>query len=594
MNAWAALRRMSWGFSAPWSSRSQGDRHQEEPRLDLVRMVRLIAGGAIVVGVLVGALAVYQAYNATRAGAIQTMRAVLEVMDAELGTAIGGLEKVVAEQGEKFGREAEDPRALSDDLAIIARPLPFVRALLMINHAGVVVSDSRSDSGAVGFDVSDRDYYLAHLAGTGNDVYAAAPIISRLDGAWTFPISRAVRDSEGHLRGVLVTSVSTDYLSNLLGNVARQIPGLNLVLIDELGTVYARSDKDELAIGDRVTGGARIRDRLVLGLSDVFWAEASEDGPSRLSLLRRLSSLPLVLVVGTDWSVIVAGIKGPALLWGVLSAMIVLLVVLARRSLVRLAISLEEARAAAEAADHRKDEFVANVSHEIRTPLNAIIGFSEVIQADNLGLGLAEHYRIYARDIRDSGRHLLSIVDEILDISRINAQRLELTVDRVRPSELIDNAVSLVGGRAEARGISLVVTLSEGQEPVMRVDRRRMSQVLLNLLTNAIKYTPSGGVVTVWVLHDSNGLALIVEDDGPGIPANLLDVVMEPFERGDPSNVASQDGIGLGLAIAAGLMRAHGGSLTLECPLSGGTRAIARLPPSRVDRPSNGQSEPTN
>jgi PAS domain S-box-containing protein len=245
----------------------------------------------------------------------------------------------------------------------------------------------------------------------------------------------------------------------------------------------------------------------------------------------------------------------------------------------------EELRAAkdeAEAASRVKSEFLATMSHELRTPLNAIIGFSEIMAGEMLGpIGTAE-YRGYARDILGSGRHLLALISDILDFVKAESGSLQLQDEAVDLTNLAQSVTRLLSPQAETAGLAL--SLEEPGRPVIvRGDERRLRQVLLNLAGNALKFTPSGGAVTVAVVPRSDGgTEIAVRDTGIGIAAVDLPHVMEPFRQVDGSVTRSQDGIGLGLAICDRLVRLHRGSLTLNSELGKGTVATIRLPPDAI------------
>jgi signal transduction histidine kinase len=559
------------------------------------RLSRMIAlSSAVVVlaaTVFVGAM-IYQAYRSDRATAERTIDSVRLLMGQYLETTLGNLETVLANLGQRFGQGEREPAALSADLQAIANPLPFVRTLLVLDEAGRVIADSRPDQPAVGMIVADRDYFKVHLAPDAPQEFASPPLRSRVDGSWSFPVSRAIRGPEGNLKGVVVTSLSNAHFNDLFARLARVEIGMSMILLNRDGIVQGRWPEHSVDIGHDLSQAPVMR-RVKAGDQSFFWGRSPVDGTVRLVRTATLDPLPLVLAVGIERGAIFTGTVRAALTWGTALVVLGLMVLVVSRSMIRMAAAQEEARQRAEAADRRKDEFVANMSHEIRTPLNAIIGFSEMMETDTLGLGLPPTYADYAHDIHGSGRYLLSIVNEILDLSAIGARRLELEEQSVSVGALFEDLVHLVEFRARTKGIRLVPDAPGDPAPEVRADRRRLLQVLVNLTTNAIKYCPSGSTVTLSARRDPDGLALIVADDGPGIPPERLATIMEPFERGGESTVASDDGIGLGLAIARALMVAHGGRLTLDSRPGQGTCAIAVLPPERLRTPAPSDGEAT-
>ena len=243
----------------------------------------------------------------------------------------------------------------------------------------------------------------------------------------------------------------------------------------------------------------------------------------------------------------------------------------------RLASSYAREREHAIAANRAKSEFLANMSHELRTPLNAIIGFAEVITLRMWGAN-SDRYFDYAEDIVMSARHLLHVINDILDMSKIEAGRYELTLEDVDLPSVIGDCLTIVKGRAQEADIDLIDEFPTALPPA-HIDARAIKQVLLNLLSNAIKFTPSGGAVHVTGSCDSDGaLTIRVRDTGVGIRAEDLMRIFEPFWQGDPNIRRRSEGTGLGLAISRKFVELHGGSLAIASSESGGTVATIRLP----------------
>jgi len=562
----------------------QARRSKEARRLP--SLVRLLATFVIIVSIALGGAAVLQGWRADRDSATRVMESVLIALSQHLETALGSMEGILAGVGKRYSGTTINYEDLSRDLEAIGQPLAFMRAAILVDPNGMVAADSRPGRPAVGLDVSDRDYFLVHRVVGETPAFVSPPIKSRVDGVWSFPISHAVRAPDGSLTGVLVASISNAYINDLFSKLGRTYPGLDMVLTNLNGVLQASWPPRTGAVGDSLAESRLIREQVPVRVSGTYWGTSPLDGITRLIVFQRLNSLPLALAVGMDSSVVYSDTAGHALLWGGVVLTVVLIILLAARQLERMALALEDARTAAEAADHRKDEFMANMSHEIRTPLNAIIGFSEIMHLDSLQAGMAPVYAGYARDILDSGRYLLDIVDEVLDMSAILAHRVTLREAPLDPATLIADLVHMVQVRARKRSIDLTIDSGTddarpGPPPMVFADRRRLSQVVLNLLSNAIKYTQKGGQVRVRLSAGPDGVRLIVRDNGPGIMPDRLTIIMEPFERETRSDLASVEGVGLGLAVARGLIEAHGGTLRITSEPGGGTEAVAWLPPSR-------------
>jgi signal transduction histidine kinase len=247
--------------------------------------------------------------------------------------------------------------------------------------------------------------------------------------------------------------------------------------------------------------------------------------------------------------------------------------------------ALIDARQEAEAGSRAKSEFLANMSHELRTPLNAVIGFAELIHGEMMGNDAAAHarYREYAGDIRDSGSHLLGLINDILDFSKTEAGELHLIQDPVDLGEVVESAVRMLQPRAERAGIELATRVPSNLPPVMG-DGMRLRQILLNLVSNAIKYTPEAGHVSVSVETTDAGVLIKVSDTGIGIAPEDMSTVLEPFRQVDNDLNRRNPGTGLGLPLTKRLVELHKGVLELESALGHGTTAVVRLPANQERR----------
>ena len=244
--------------------------------------------------------------------------------------------------------------------------------------------------------------------------------------------------------------------------------------------------------------------------------------------------------------------------------------------------ALLAAKEAAELANRSKSEFLANMSHELRTPLNAIIGFSEMIKTATFGPVGSPKYREYATDIYGSGQHLLNVITDILDISKIEAGKLELHEEPVDVPEAVESCLMLVNERAENAGLTLEIEIADDLPP-LRADERKLKQILINLLSNAVKFTPEGGTVTtrVWY-HRDDGYVFQVADTGIGIAPDDIPKVLAPFGQVDSTLARKYEGTGLGLPLTKSLVEMHGGSFDLQSEPGVGTTVTARFPAGRI------------
>jgi signal transduction histidine kinase len=246
---------------------------------------------------------------------------------------------------------------------------------------------------------------------------------------------------------------------------------------------------------------------------------------------------------------------------------------------------LNQARYSAVEANKAKSEFLASMSHELRTPLNAILGFSEIIKEETFGPVGLHKYVDYAADVHSSGRHLLDLINDILDLSKIDAGKVELNEEELSLAHVMDDSLSLVRERALRGGVMLVEEPADEALPSVWADRRLLKQILLNLLSNAIKFTPAGGTVTTRLFADAAGIGFTVHDTGIGMSDEDVQKAMSPYGQIDSKVSRKHKGTGLGLPISLSLAKLHGGDLVVQSAPDRGTTMTLRLPPSRSRGP---------
>jgi two-component system, cell cycle sensor histidine kinase PleC len=246
-----------------------------------------------------------------------------------------------------------------------------------------------------------------------------------------------------------------------------------------------------------------------------------------------------------------------------------------------LAEKYAEEKTRAEGANQAKSKFLANMSHELRTPLNAIIGFSEIMESGMFGPLGTDKYREYCSDIHQSGQYLLDVINDILDMSKIEAGRIRLDPEPVELEAFLNDAMRVVSGRADDKRLALTARIGRGIR--LTADQRLLKQIALNLLSNAVKFTPEGGRVTVRARSRSGWVVIAIADTGIGIPEDALARLGRPFEQVESQLTKSHQGSGLGLAIAKSLTELHHGTMHIRSRLNRGTMVMLRLP---IDRAS--------
>jgi two-component system cell cycle sensor histidine kinase PleC len=241
-----------------------------------------------------------------------------------------------------------------------------------------------------------------------------------------------------------------------------------------------------------------------------------------------------------------------------------------------LAEKYAEEKTRAEEANQAKSKFLANMSHELRTPLNAIIGFSEIMGSGMFGPLGADRYTEYCRDIHSSGQYLLDVINDVLDMSRIEAGRMRLDRHTLRLDQMLNDSLRVVANRAAEKELAL--TLDVAPDIAFDADRRACKQIVLNLLSNAVKFTPEGGRIEVRGRARGHAVVIAIDDTGIGIPRDALKRLGRPFEQVESQHTKSHHGSGLGLAIAKSLVELHGGQMRIRSRLGAGTLVVVRLP----------------
>ncbi|HPD82182.1 MAG TPA: HAMP domain-containing sensor histidine kinase, partial [Alphaproteobacteria bacterium] len=243
----------------------------------------------------------------------------------------------------------------------------------------------------------------------------------------------------------------------------------------------------------------------------------------------------------------------------------------------RREIDLRDAKDSVERAYAAKTQFLANMSHELRTPLNAIIGFSEMMERQLLGPIGTEKYLEYIKGIRESGEHLLDLISDILDMSKIEAGKYELALEEFNIAKVIRMAIHMMEGRAVDKEIKINLDCKNENLKIV-ADRRAVMQMVLNLLSNAVKFSHRSGTVDITLKEGKDTLSITVKDQGIGIPANKLANITLPFEQAESHYSREYEGTGLGLSITKELSEIHGGNLSIESKLGAGTSVTIKLP----------------
>ncbi|KAF1857438.1 hypothetical protein Lal_00014291 [Lupinus albus] len=582
--------------------------------------------GALVVVVVLAALAgnaahrVYYDYQETQQRRFALVRDMARLVDDHVRRTVHTAD-VALDQAAAMVAEARGLQKLRDlkhwaRLREQAAQVEGADAIWIYDADGRAVLESASFPNRIA-DFADQSGLEALRGGMRLHIGAAQPVRT---GSYplVFPVSRPLHDDEGRFIGVASVSIRVNHLTDFYS-----LPGFEfdplIAVYRPNGEVVARRPEPEASVGRTVAAAPLFQSRLREGPEGQFLSLSPLDGVLRIAAYRTVRDYGLVVLAGIDREEAMA-VWRTRTLHTVVETIVGLLAVLAmlgwglryldrerkaqlalaearnavertsaeRDESARLAKALnhardmaETARQAAEAANRAKGEFLAGLSHELRTPLNAVIGFSDLIAREAEGPVGTPSYRQYAANVRDSGQHVLELINEILDHARAEAGALTIEEGQCDLEAAADFAVRMLTPRAERAGVLLSAVVAPAVS-ALRGDDRRIRQILLNLIANGVKYTPSGGSVTLSALLEDGTPVIRVTDTGLGIPAEDLDRVMEPFARVESADRRGVEGAGLGLPLTKRLVELHGGTLALRSTLGVGTTVTVRLPANRL------------
>ena len=473
---------------------------------------------------------------------------------------------------------------VAQDIQLILSERPQIRAIWLIDAAGRLFTDGRETETFQQLDVSGEDYFLIHRRTSLVPIFVGALSVDADTGRTYFPLSQRLSSPDGGFEGVSVAIVESDYFRRHFDR-QRHLGRAEFGLINVSGRLLAASS----GFGASPDGTTRTLDPSVIAHAYVNDASSIDrsaftggtDAITATSFLAEYGLYTVATIPTPFWSILsrqsTLTIMG---LWLTATSIACLYFMLsARHNRVAYAARLdaESARRSAERANAAKSNFLANMSHELRTPMNAIIGFSEILSDESPDRRDSQKYREYAEHIRDSGYHLLSLINDILDISKIEAGKVELTLDHLMLDRELSDCVRMVQGRAHQRGQAVTLRVPSDGVAVV-ADRRALRQIIVNLLSNAIAYTPEGGQITVSATDLGGCVSITVSDTGIGIPGDRIDDIRRPFEQLDNRYSRPQGGTGLGLSLVSRLTELHGGDVKISSVVGQGTTVEVHLP----------------
>jgi two-component system, cell cycle sensor histidine kinase PleC len=611
------------------SSKSDGLLSRVRPVTLLVASGILLAATVLIVTGWVASYLREQTLSSSEAG--------LSRLDAVLGEtanrSLQGIKGVLADvtiripfpdisSREEIARWMRDP-GVTAHLDNRVEATPQVAAIAFIGADGGLIRSS-GDWPISETSVAKRDYFIELQSHRQLDYAIGAAYLGGAEGTSVIPVARKVRADGGAFAGLAVAAVPVADFESLFRGVPLGYDGMISLMRRDGGVLAQFSPQQDMAV--HAPTPSTVLAALAGGAQGVFEEDRGEDGEWRIYVVQPLADFPLSVVISRSGEQALVGWSRQAAMFGAFAvcgviAIGFMVVLIARQFRTHGALAairaekieaeharlvaeaellkkaglsqllrdreaayeaLRLAKEEAEAANQAKSGFLATMSHELRTPLNAIIGFSEMMLREVLGALGNEQYRAYVGDIHASGTHLLQIINDILDLSKAESGKIELSEDVFDLRDIMRSVGQLTAGRVHDADLSQEVDFAADLPP-LRGDERKTKQVLLNLIANSVKFTPAGGHITVTGRFDpEDGLAVTVADTGIGIPEGDLERVLKPFEQVDSSLSRQHQGTGLGLPLVKAIMEMHGGRLRLKSTLGAGTAVTVVFPPERA------------
>ena len=550
----------------------------------------------VVLGIIATATALlYQEYRAVLAQGEERAHSLSQIAASYVNQTLRAIEVGMQSLDGDLARPGINPdlslAEMHHALARVEGVVPALQGIGVLDRSGTLIASAGSADPAP-LNLSDRDFFRFHAEHATGDLLLGRPIVSRPQGVVGIPVSLRLdgtaNAADDTFAGVVAGRINPKYLVSFFE--ALNVGAASLRLAD--GTVLARFPEIDLVNAAPLPFNAERITDLQPGIAE---SDSPLDGVRRIISLRRVGDMPVFVTTGLDRDALLADWRSKRDVAVALTLLLAVLMVggayvVRKRAADAVAMTVMAAHVRAEAAarhqadevSRSKSEFLSHMSHELRTPLNAILGFSEIIKSQAFGpVGVAK-YSEYADDIHYSASHLLSVINNILDLSKVESGRWQINDDEVRLEDLIDALIRLSSERAKRESVTIAVRGTPAG-CIIRGDRRTLLQIMLNLTINAIKFAgPNHAVdLTAERLADG-GLEIAVTDYGQGMSQEDVDQAMRPYESPSSHVARAKQDTGLGLPLAAAFAELHGGKLTLHSAPGRGTTARLRLPPDRV------------
>ncbi|MDD5297816.1 MAG: ATP-binding protein [Rhodocyclaceae bacterium] len=547
----------------------------------------LLIIGLIGANALVFALSGYSLYQGRKQHELRAEMLTQNIAGAVDQSVANSIEKIdlslrmVADEMERqLAGKGLDERFMTALLERFEQRLPDVENLRVVDAEGLIILGSRV-SRKDRISVADRDYFTHHRGHADGGLHISKPMVGRVLKKYLIPFVRRYNRPDGSFGGVVFATISEDHFTQLLSRFNLGRYGTVILRDADFGLITripAIPDQQAGKIGDK---GVSPEFRKLVGTgatSATYYLTNSPDGFERVLSYRRLVGAPMMIIVGMASQDYLAGWRIEAWKTGTLAFSFLLLSVLMGSIQLRLLARSERREQAAQAANLAKSQFLAAMSHEIRTPMNGILGMAQLLLLPRL---TDEERCEYSRTILNSGQTLLALLNDILDLSKVEAGKLELAHDAFSPPQIVSESASLFVELAHAKGLKLDSAWIGPEGQRYRADPLRLRQMLSNLISNAIKFTGTGFVRVEAAETERNESEAVLEfsvtDSGMGIPPEKQSLLFQAFSQADRSTARDFGGTGLGLSIVRDMASLMGGSVGVESEEGRGSRFWFRI-----------------
>lgn len=521
-------------------------------------------------------------------GMAETADRSLSAIDMIMGEMKGAL-SILRDNGDHWQNWTADHGYEFLHARITRSGMPQVRDFALFDHTGKQLFHSSLKT-APSISIQDRPYFKEIIGGASDASWG--PYKGRNTGNYTFAIAHRLEDSVKGFSGVLFAAVEPDYFQ-VVCNQLRPDAAMSGLFVNRDGIIIAACNGlDQIDMPAVKVIGQDTLD--ITGSNPSYDALASA---KTIIFHRQLQGHPGISVIGTASTALLLSNwrelerQYITLAGGSISALI--LAGLGLAAYLSLSVQREEylqrTNEHLKATDASKSRFLATMSHELRTPLNSIIGFTDLVSSEGFGPIGDSQYLEHAGYAGSSAHHLLTLINSILDYSKIESGTMKLEPMRLQVETVVKASAHMLRNMAHTAGVSLLVD-AQPDMPEILADERAMRQILINIISNAIKFNSNGGSVSIVASTASNAINIVISDTGAGIPNEEIERIMRPFEQLDNKYSRTRDGTGLGLSIVEGLIRLHGGSIAIASEVGKGTDVTIRLP--KAPEPSIGPTEP--